>query len=82
MEFKSNIFANPSEITPLSIKNWRHFLELYPHIDSEWLLDGLVTGFKLGFSGDPPISADSNCPSAKRHGKIVDNYYKMKLNME
>ena len=37
-------------------------------------MDGLATGFRLGVSGDPPISARSNCPSATKHGNIIDTY--------
>ena len=33
-----------------------------------------MNGFNLGISGEPPVSADSNCPSAKKHGEIIDNY--------
>ena len=69
----------PLSITPLKLCVWSTFLTRFPHDNSQWLLQGLTDGFKIGLEGDHPLSAARNCSSALKQPDIIDNYLREEL---
>ena len=71
--------ALPSSVTPLNIAAWQNLLDCSPHVDSDWLLDGLHFGFDLGVQGGPPVSAARNCKTALSQPTVIDDYLRVEL---
>ena len=69
----------PLSTTPLKLCVWSTFLTRFPHDNSQWLLQGLTDGFKIGIEGDHPLSAARNCPSALKQPDIIDYYLREEL---
>lgn len=69
----------PSSVTPLNIAVWQNFLDRSPHLDADWLLDGLKFGFDLGVQSGPPVSAARNCKTALSQLDIIDDYLRIEL---
>ena len=73
----AGIAPNLSPIsTPLNIAQWRVRLQHHPdHEFSQWLLDGLREGFRLGIQeGSQLRPAMSNMQSARDNPRIIDDY--------
>ena len=71
----------PFYITPLNVSAWISYLDMFPHANKEWLLNGLIFGFKLEITCAAVVSAESNCRSAKVHVDVINNYLKEEINM-
>eukprot|EP00112_Aurelia_sp_Birch-Aquarium-sp1_P002006 Seg122.9 transcript_id=Seg122.9/GoldUCD/mRNA.D3Y31 product="hypothetical protein" protein_id=Seg122.9/GoldUCD/D3Y31 len=50
------------------------YLDLFPHVDKDWVLHGLNFGFSLDIEYGSPLSAESNCKSALIHNKVINDY--------
>lgn len=75
------LLPSPFYVTPLNVDAWISHLDLFPHADKDWLLNGLIFGFKLEIQCAVVVSAESNCRSAKVHGDVINNYLKEEINM-
>ncbi len=75
------MLPSPFFVTPLNVSAWISYLEAFSHTDKEWLLNGLIFGFKIEIQHAVVVSAESNCRSAKVHGEIIDDYLKEEIDM-
>ena len=61
--------------TPLILTVWRHNLQHHPHQDLvEYFLQGISTGFRVGFKGSSTHPAKKSLQSAVDHPTVVDEY--------
>ena len=63
------------------IKNWERLLRAHPDKQfKEYILSGILSGFKVGFSWSQPLSpVKRNMPSAYAHPQVVDEYISKEL---
>ena len=68
--------------TPLIHAIWLHHLQHHPHQDLvQYFLQGISTGFRVGFDGSHTHSAKNNLQSAVDHSTVVDDYLHNELSL-
>jgi len=73
-----NILPSTSQhiTTPLQMQNWHLALQAHPIQELvQYFLNGLVVGFRIGFTSQAPLhSASNNMSSALAYPSVVDDY--------
>ena len=69
-------------LTPLRYTTWQGHLRPHPHQDLvQYFLQGIATGFRIGFDGSSTQSAKNNLKSAVDHLAVIDDYLHDELSL-
>ena len=67
-------------LTPPRYTTWQCHLRPHPHQDLvQYFLQGISTGFRIGFDGSSTHSAKNNLKSALDHPTVIDDYLQHEL---